>query len=270
MNNAIDLALTTITNEIPPDVLAYAFSTREEEEKTWSVQQMVLDKVIQDRVLKDMNVHGGKLKHIVLLPKYREKLRMDVQDAYMHTGPFSLYRIPPEEREGLPLVEVHGLTYRGNYAGYVPNMNGWAGGVNLNTLGQAVLDSHTFASSPPKPNVELLSGDLVKLWPAQHSIIVWVMSCRIAYDKDFTNLNTSALETFEELCLEATKAYIYNQTIIALDRGYVESGYEIGEMKRTIDTYADSRQRYRELREQMVGAMGLDMPKMFELLPFLI
>ena len=243
MNNAIDLALTTITNEIPPDVLIYAFSQRTAEEATWSVQQMVLDKVIQDRVLKDLNVHGGKLKHIVLLPKYREHLRMDVHDAYMHTGPFSLYRIPPEEREGLP---------------------------NLNTLGQAVLDSHTFASSPPKPNVELLSGDLVKLWPAQHSIIIWVMSCSIAYDKDFTNLNNSSLETFEELCLEATKAWIYNQTIITLDRGYVEAGYEIGELKRTIDTYSDSRQRYRELRDQMAGAMGLDPVRTYELLGYIL
>ena len=270
MNNAIDLALNTITHEIPPDVLKYAFANREPEERTWSVQQMVLDKVIQDRVLKDMNIHGGKIKRIVLLPQYKEEMKYDIHDGYMHTGPFSLFRIPPDEREGLPIVEVHGLTYRGNYAGYVPNANGWAGGVNLNTLGQAVLDSHTFASSPPKPNVELLSGDLVRLMPSQHSQIMWVMSCRLAYDKEFTNLNTSALETFQDLCLEATKSWIYNNTIIALDKGYVESGYEIGEMKRTIDTYADSKQRYRELRTEMAGAMNLDPGKMFELLSYII
>ena len=231
---------------------------------------MVLEKIIQDRVLKDLNIYGGKIKRIALLPQYREHMAYDQHDAYMHTGPFSLYRIPPEEREGLPIIEVHGLTYRGNYAGYVPNANGWAGGVNLQTLGQAVMDSHTFASSPPKPNVELLSGDLVRLIPSQHSQILWILTCRIAYDESFTNLNTSSLETFQDLCLAATKAWIYTNTIVALDKGYIAAGYEVGEMKRTIDTYSDAAQRYRELKTEMVGAMNLDPGRVHELLAYIL
>ena len=50
----------------------------------------------------------------------------------------------------------------------------------------------------------------------------------------------------------------------------MEAGYEIGEMKRTIDTYADSRQRYRELRDQMVGAMNLDPSRIIELASFIL
>lgn len=270
MNNALDIAKTRILFEIPMEILTRAFMDGEAWEASYPIEEMIAHKVIRTRVFKDTNIFGGKSKQIVLLQQYRERMDWNISDTYMNTGPYSLYRIPIEEREGCPIVEVHNLTFRGNYAGYVPNANGWTGGVNIATLGQAVLQSHTFADSPPRPNITLLSGDLVRLSPSQHSAITWVMSCRIAYDHEFTNLNTSAIDTFANLCVAAVKAYIYNKLVIPMGRAYVQSGYELGEFKSIVDSYSDAITRYQELLTDFSGAVMLDPTRLEGLLPYLI
>ena len=270
MNNALDIVKTRIFFEIPHEILEYAFRGSESWESTYPIEEMIMQKVIRTRVYKDTNIFGGKLKQIVLLQSYKEPMDWTPADTYTNTGRHSLYRIPPEEREGCPIVEVHNLTFRGNYAGYVPNANGWAGGRNLSTLGHAVLHSHTFADSPPRPNVMLLSGDLVRLSPSQHSMITWVMSCRIAYDHEFTNLNTSAMDTFANLCVAATKAYIYNKLVIPLGKAHVQAGYEIGEFKLIVDSYSDAITRYNELLMDFAGASMLDPARLEQILPYLV
>lgn len=270
MNNVLDIAKTRIMFEIPREVLEHAFREGETWEASYPIEEMIMHKVIRTRVYKDTNIFGGHTKQIVLLPEYRERLDWTPADRYMNTGPHSLYRIPIEEREGCPIVEVHNLTFRGNYAGYVPNANGWTGGVNISTLGHAVLHSHTFADSPPRPNIKLLSGDLVRLSPSQHSLITWVMTCRIAYDHEYTNMNTSAMDTFANLCVAATKAYIYNKLYIPLGKAFVQGGYEIGEFKMVVDSYSDAITRYNELLNDFAGAVMLDPSRLENLLPYLI
>lgn len=270
MNNALDIALTRILFEIPREILEYTFRTGENWEATYPLEEMIIHRVIRTRVYKDTNIFGGKTKSIVLLPQYKEIMQRTPADVYMNTGPHSLYRIPPHEREGCPIVDVHNLTFRGNYAGYVPNTNGWAGGVNVSTLGQGVLHSHTFADSPPRPNVTLLSGDLVRLSPSQHSLITWVMTCRIAYDQEFTNLSTSSLDTFANLCVAAVKAYIYNKLVIPMGKAYVQSGYEIGEFKMIVDSYSDAITRYNELLTDFAGSVMLDPIRLEQIVPYLL
>ena len=163
MNNVLDIVLTRIKLAIPRELLDLTFTVREPHERAYPVEQMVLEKVIRGIVRKEVNIYGGKQKKIVLLPEYREEIKYDKSDAYTFTGPFSLYRIPPCEREGQAIVDVDGLTYRGNYAGYVPHVNGWAGGADLSTVGAGVMDSHTFASHPPRPEPSRATGALGSL-----------------------------------------------------------------------------------------------------------
>lgn len=270
MNNALDIALSRIRVRIPSQILDIAFAKREPWDVTCSHDEMILNHIIRAFVLKDTNIFGGKQKQIILRPEYKEKLQFNVDDGYLHTGPFSLFRIPAEAREGQPIVEVHGVAYRGNYSDYIPQTAGWPGGVNLSVLGHAVLDSHTFSSSPVKPNIELLTSDLVRLWPPQHSFVIWVMTCRIAYDQDFTNLNTSAMDTFAEVCVEATKMFIYNKIVIPMDEAHIQAGQQIGEIKRIVDSYSEAPQRYKELMTQLAGTMLLDPVRLQSILPYML
>lgn len=270
MVNALDIALTRIKLAIPSELLKAAFTVREASEKTYPIEQMILEKIIRGIVRKEANLYGGKQKQIVLLPEYQEKMKFNKSDAFMFTGPFSLYRIPPCEREGQAITDVIGLTYRGNYAGYIPHANGWAGGANVSTLGANVMDAHTFASHPPRPDVTLLSGDLVRLSPSQHGGVIWILSCKIGYDSNFTNLNPQAVDSFVELCIAATKMYVYNKLVIATDKAFIESGYELSSFKLELDRYQDQADRYRELLKEFSGSVQMDPEAMRSLLPYLL
>lgn len=269
MNNAMELALIRINSTIPAEILQHAFRVRDPWERNLPLEQVVIKRVIHYRVLKDINVFGGKATEIVLQPEYLEKIEMTNDDAVSRTGPFSLYRIPPAARENAPIVEVHALNYSGNYSSFMPNQV-WRGASSAPAAAEAVLDSHTFASSPPKPQVQLLSGDLVKLTPSQHATVPWVMYCRIAYDPEFTNLNTTAMETFSKVCEHAVKAYIYNKLVIEINRAFLEHGVDLGVFKEIIDRYADSEERYNELISEMNGAVILDPARMGNILQYML
>lgn len=270
MNNAIEIALVKIHSTIPPEILEYAFMNRELRNEVVSLDEMILQKVIRYRVIKDMNTEGGKFKEILLRHSYMEPLHRDYDDNMMHTGKWSVYRIPPEAREGRPIVEVTNLKFRGAYAGYQPYSTGYIGGANLTTLAQGVLDAHTFQTTPPIPNVELLSGDLVRLTPSQHHGTIWAMNCRLAYDECLTNLNTSAIQPFADLCVFAVQAYIFTNTTIMLDKAYIMNGYQIGQFKTIIDSYAEANQKYDEKFKEVAGAMFLDPSRLNGFLPYIV
>lgn len=270
MANAINIALTEIEFRIPPEILNYVFTDRLPHEATYSPSEMLLNRVIRTKVFDDMNLSGGRPTNIPLLESYIEKLTFDTADRYQHTGPFSIFRIPPEIRENEPIIAVNALTYWGNYSGQVPHLAGHNQGATFTTAGAAVLQSHTGSGSPPKPNIEIMSGDLIKLYPTQHNFIPWQLNCRIGYDKDFTNLNSDAITIFKQLCLEASKMYIYNKVVIRLDKGQIDAGYELGEVKRIIDSYAEAPARYDELLPRMQAAMSYDVGRLYTALAYLI
>ena len=268
MNQAMELAIISIFNNIPREILQIGFQDKEPFEATLPLEQLIISRVIRKRVLKEVNVFGGKTTQIVLHYKYLEEFRYDESDYYARTGIYSLYRIPPEEREYCPIVEVHNLMYAGNYAGHYPQSSGWMGGQTVPSLGQAVLDSHTFASSPPKPMVEVLNGDLIKLTPSQHAHVPWLMSCRISYDENATNMATNMIEPFAKVCTAAVKAYLYNTMIIRLNKAYITQGYELSEYKSIIDRYADQEERYQELKNELAGAAMLSPDRIMTILKY--
>jgi len=270
MTNPLDIALTKIHNSIPVEILEFAFQKRKSYELVTSIDNLIIEKVIRARVAKDMNVYGGKVKDILLRNEYVEPMARNIDDAHLHTGKFSLYRIPPEARDSLPIVEVSNVKFWGMYVGNCDPMYANVFGANFNTLAHSVLDAHTFSSSPRKPDVTLLSGDLVKVLPSQHAQIRWVLSCRLAFDDCFTNLNTTAIEPFADLCLYATQAYIFMQTTIAVDKAYIQAGYAVGQFKSILDSYADANQKYDETLNLVAGAMQLSPDRLYEILPYLL
>ena len=134
MNSALEIALVKIHSSIPPEILEYTFANRELRNEVVSIDDMILQKVIRYRVIKDMNTEGGKFKEILLRREYMEPLYRNYDDNMMHTGRWSVYRIPAEEREGRPIVEVTNLKFRGAYAGYQPYTTGYIGGANVSSI----------------------------------------------------------------------------------------------------------------------------------------
>jgi hypothetical protein len=267
---ALDIALTQVFNTIPPEILNLAFMGPSRF-MTQAVpqQQLIVEKVIQARVLKDCNLMGGKSKMIPLLSSYIEDIPTGYTDRIIGVSASCVYRIPKEEREFVPITEVAGCYYPGYIragTGTHPNNPG----INLMNIAQGVLQSHTFPNNPPTPIPELLAGDLVRLNPPQSYHVEWILTCRLGYDPQLSNLNTSAIKPFANLVEYAVKAYIYNTMLIKIDTAFIQGGQELGSVLRVIETYSEAEQRYTELLDQFSGSTKLDVQTLSTILRYAI
>lgn len=263
MNNAISIALMRIHTQIPKEILELMFKDREPWESTYTIDQLLIDHVLRYRILKNLNIFGGKIKDIFLRPEYREKLHYTKDDAFFHTGPFSIYRIPVDEREGLDMLEVIEIRYASQYHALPAHPYVSSHGTTIAGMGSAILDSHTMANSPPRPLGEVLSGQMIRLSPSQRSELIWVARVKLAHADTFENLNTSALDTFGELAVWTTRLIARTRLVIPVDKAYVQAGYEISEIGKWLSAYENAEEKCRELEEELVGAVNLD-PKMLE------
>ena len=258
MISAIDYAIKEIRNQIPERMLTLAFQSNLPYYQQTTLEEMILNKVIRTRVYDDCNLVGGKYKEIILKPEYMEKFDRDSSTLVSNIGPCSIYRIPPEARENLPISGVIELQWPGCQNGYGIPYTGYYSGNNIRTAAQKMLDAQTLRSTPPKPTVEVLSGDLVRLNPSQHNTQNWVLLVRLQFDPNMTNLNASAIKIYGQLCVAATKAYIHNKLVIETDQAFIEAGAELGRVKEYIDKYEEAEERYQELVDKFHGVAKMD------------
>ncbi len=257
MVNAMDLALTEIHFSIPYKLLELTFKNPNFGYQI-SIDEAIMTQVIRARVLKHCNLVGGKYKEIILRPDFWVPTQPEKAALVQNIGQFSIYRIPPEERDFLPIVDVSEIEWPGVQNGYGMPYAGYYSGNSLGNAARKMLDAQTFRSTPPKPTVELLSGDLIRLNPSQHSNIQWVLNCRLEYDKDAINMNQAAAKVFAKLCVAAVKSYIYRQLIVTIDQAFIETGYEISVIKSLVEEYKDAEEKFEELLEEFAGAAKYD------------
>ena len=251
MANAIEAALKEIYAWIPREVLELAFRPRH---RMISLDKCIQDDVIIPKVLYDCNIVAGRETTIVLQAEW--VIDSVLPSAYsMYSGStYCIYRIPPEARENRPIAECTSVTYPGYLYGYgngvgtIPNMSmagvgNTVGGIACTMMG-AMNGSGVVTPTPIR-----MSGHEVKLTPitmgyAQN--VDWILTCRLAYDKEFTNLNTKAIRPLALLCVTAVKAFIYNKLIVNIDAAYLEGGQELGVVKDIVSSYSDAMSQYQE------------------------
>lgn len=255
----IEYALIEIYSQIPVEILNLAFAP---ENFRSTLDDLILDKVIQMRVLSDCNIVGGHMKDIPLIYEYVESTVPMQGTSYLASNYHSLYRIPPEVRDNRIIVAVHKIKYPYTFTN-VPSMtfNAQNFGATMESVTDAVLNSHTFGRTPALPTPILRAGDLVQLDPPQSTHIDYFLECRLGYDKDFLNLNNQAIAGFQKMCLYAVRAYIYNELIIKLDRAAMEGGMEISSIKDIVSSYADSNEKYEEALKRFQGGSLLDVKR---------
>ena len=251
MANAIEAALKEIYIQIPRQILDLAFLPRQ--------RMITLDKCIQDDVIipkvqYDCNIVGGREFTVVL--KSNWVIDAVLPSTYnMYSGStYCIYRIPPEARENRPIVDCISINYPGYMYGYgtglntIPNMGMTGYGQDIGSLACTTMGAMN-GSGVSCPTPIRMSGHEVKLTPITMGYgqnIDWILRCRLAYDREMTNLNTRAIRTFAELCTIAVKAYIYTKLIVQIDAQYLEGGQEMGVVKDIVSSYSDAYQQYQE------------------------
>jgi hypothetical protein len=219
----------------------------------------IISNVIEDIVIVDCNIDSGRIKYIPLLSQYAEMPEPEAGFATTIVGQFGIYRIPSEARENVNISKVIGIHYpiRG-FTGTNPHGTFKCPWSTVNALGDELIRSHTMSNTPPMPIPELLQGNLIRLIPDQFAHMDWILSVKLMYDNDMTNLTSSALRRFARMCLYATQMYIYTNLIIKVDKAYIEGGQELGSFKELIDEYKDAEEKYEEERLRFKGINFLD------------
>lgn len=252
MHNTMRMVLSNIHNSIPEEILNIAFNPTN---NAVSVDQTIITKVIKNRVLMECNLMAGVTKHILLTYAMIEPMHRTSQENRTFVGNFSVYRVPEYDRDFRPIVSVSAVNYP-NYTDGLPYVYSRPGlGANAYKLGRAVLESHTMTSGLVVPTGKVLpgGGDLIQLTPAQHTNVDWLVTCRLAYDENFTDLNHSAVFALMDLTLSATKAYIYNRMAIVIDQARIIHGAEQGVIRDIISKYDSEEEKYKELLSEFSG-----------------
>lgn len=269
MSNAIQVALMRIKHNIPPQILQIAFKAKQQ--YMWnnlSTDQEIISKVINSRVRTDCNLLGGKTIQVSLTSDMLEDVPRTASQVNSGTGPYSLYRIPPDRRDNCDITEVHRVMHPLPNAGG-PSVMSSRGGTICDFRHELEL-SHTGGGIAPTPTAERLTGDLIRLHPGYYTYIDWLLVCRVAYDKNMNSLNMSSIDSFADLCTLATKMYIYNNLIIQLDRGYVEFGMDIVAVRQVIEPWSDLNDTYTEKVDDFCNGNMMDLQRIGPLIKYML
>jgi hypothetical protein len=258
MINAIDTGLRRIKENIPGRILQAVFKGG------ISVEANIRKNVIYDTVIPDCNLKGGKVLQILLRQEYAVPME---QDAW------GLYQIPYDAREGRNIIEVHGLSYKLDFANVLHHDSGTEMMYNdhhVNDFMQhnpsmiyaasAMLQSKTGVGMRTlEPIPEVVGGNMIRLHPSPMVYNPWTLTCRVCYDNEMTNLNSAAIDRFATVCEYATKRYCYNRIIIDIDSAAIEFGSELPVIKDIVGQWADMRTLYTEASIAFSTSTKLDM-----------
>lgn len=260
MINAVTHALNNVYSNIPPEILDMAFDLKG---GRLSVDEAIVQRVIEGNVLPDISALAGQFKEIVLDPNWAVHSSIDRKgNASMVSVPYAVYTIPPEFRENRSIVSVIDVSvpYGASTSfsmGIGATMSVGYSGVGAGTFAQQAMNGMTGEGNMLLPTPIPLSGNQIKLTPMEFgmmSTLSLVLRCRLEYDRDLTNLTPDAVLQFSELVLTATKQFIYNQLIVKIDQGAIMSGQEIGKVREIIESYMDAGDRYKVIREEFHGS----------------
>lgn len=255
--NVIQNVLSRINATIPKQILEETF---EPQKYFTTIDERIQEEVINKRVLMDCNIFAGKVTRIVLQQSWAESTTIPPMVGIITTGNYTVYRIPPRYRDNKRIIAVTSLEYPPQYySGNMITYNGYnLTGSTAGDLACQAINSVSGSGSMYHPTPILKEGHLVYIYPPQSAHIDWILVCRLEYDKEFSNLNDSALYPLMQLMECAVKAYIYNTMVLKIDALKIEGGYEQSKFREIVESYADQNEKYDELLLEFRGGATLD------------
>lgn len=240
--NAIQHALNELKHRIPPQVLQFAFTSPMLQEDQWSrrhapllsLDHIIRDKVIQGRIMPAINLTTGQRINIPitgLLQEYQPDMTVVMQ-------------IPKAKTQGRTITCCFGLVSGSPIGSLGGNFYGSQSGITDSV--RAVMQSRGPVPQVVDQNVQVV-GDNV-LWlraPVRQSGFLY-LDCLLETDQNLSNMPPASWKQFAKLVEFASKAWIYNNSIIPMDQAQLSGGMSIGRFREVIDSYADANELYEE------------------------
>lgn len=240
--NPIQHALNqTIAIGVPKEVLLRAFYDIKQYNNL-DVRDLfyhLQDRVIYNFLLPAMNTVGGNRQILEL-----GDLQPEVRDRFTR-----IYRIPKSITQGRSIVSALSISY-GAYLNTGSIAYPGSGSSQLLNSTQQLVNSVSAPQINSTDQVALIGENVIMVRDAIQMFGGVNLECYLEHDKNLSGMHPRAYQTFTDMVVLATKAYIYNKLVILMDMGFIHAGHELGTMRDVIMEYSNS---YTELTEMIKG-----------------
>jgi hypothetical protein len=234
--NPIVKAISDIKLSIPPEVLKIAFYELNNNLNTLiSLDEKILSKILRPKVLVDCNLMGGISEHIDIskcnvFDIGNQEFLIDVPKTLTNKASIlSIYSI-----------SNNAFTTRANF-GTIRNVN------SLDKVTDQLSNSIGMGEELIQTaRCEVVGENKILVREPSAPLLNGTMYVNIENNPNMSNLKPPYYHYFSKLCLLATQAYIYNESIIKIEKGYLYSGHELGKVKETVESYSDKILEYDE------------------------
>lgn len=242
----IDYIINYIMRFIPREILDFIFLPRYNHSQfPPSLEYCIKEKIIDKWVLPDCNIVAGQelvIDGITLSP------------LYMQVG--IIYKIPFELTGGRRITTVMSINYY-----YNDNM----------MQGNIVANAATGPSNYAENKIQLVGPNTIYI-DGRITLPIRFIRCMVENDNDFRSIDPRALDKLAELCLLATKSYIYTNGIINMDKTMIVGGIPLASFATVIESYSDASTMYKEYLTKKWRKVGImqDRPQMLRLLQAIV
>lgn len=233
--NAIIYGLNQISQQIPPDILQKAFITSDYPNNLYGLNliQEIKDKVIYGRVFPDINIVGG----------IRASIDLSTLQPMTMDNVSMVYNVPKSLTQGKSIVSPRSIEY-GNNAWSQPGSYGTYDSNQLLGAANALVNSVSSVNVSSTSNVSLIGENTILVREPIRYMGFISLTCYLENDENLNSIPVRAYIAFGEMLVLAVKAYIYNQSIVRLDRAQIYAGHELGQYRETVFSYSEANAEY--------------------------
>lgn len=233
--NPVGYSLKQVRQKIPKEVLNKIFLSNVEHRfrQPTSVDVEIRQKVIEDRVMVDCNLVGGTETWIDLTSLPRENI-----------DPYSwVYRIPKHMTNNRSITRALSI----GYGTGVPIGMGYNQPAKSNALMDAaagLINSNSPIAQISTAEVQLVGENTILVSNAMTLPMTAYLRCWLENDSAFNHIQPTSYMDFATLVVLATKAYIWVNAQIPMDKGFIFAGNELGRFTSIVDSYSDANEMY--------------------------
>lgn len=247
--NLIKMAIDKVKYSIPRPLLKEAFASvsynptqrrfMTGQHTNISIDQMIEDVVIRDRVKVDLDLCSG-VETTIDISNYAAEYIDDYN---------TVYRLDEEILGGRVLTNVYEILYGDgstrHHDGERP-----CGSSPMTGAAAGMLNVHMPMPKVSSARVSIIAHNTILVSDTVRTPYRLYLKCQVAHEKSMSNLSPAYAHVFFNLVRLATQAYVYNSLVINVDEAVVRSGVEIGRFREKLDEYSDSFSLYEEYLQE--------------------
>lgn len=238
MENPITYAINKTKFVIPRQILEKAFITnggRHRYRESRSLDSFIREHVIENRVAPDIELLGSTF------------IQLPIKSSWISNqgnGEF-LIRVPMAATQGRVITRVTSVEFGHGSTGALGVYSTFNSNAALNNA-KKVLDTAIPTTMTGTPHIELLDNNVIYVTDIMFSGFNLFLNCYLSADENFNNLPKPAWMPFSKLVELATKAYIWTELTVNIDRAQLDGGQELGKFADIVDGYSDAAEQYEE------------------------